>query len=225
MIIDVIVVLIIGLNILLGYKRGIVDMILNIVILFVSIFLSRFLHGYVVDFVSETPLYDSIFNWVMDSISLGDAIQVGADNVSEQIIESLPLPAMFINLLNIDTDFIIGNILDISAIEVAIGSAITDIIISIISIIILFIILIFGMRLLASSINFIAMLPVIRVVNKNLGAFLGAIFGFFVVWGILIIYNLVLVRYGNDFYDALYSSNIALWLHQRNFVLSLLGLS
>lgn len=219
---DIITILVIIANIFIGYRNGIVDMVLSIAAYIIAILFARLFHSYVASFLSATPIYDSILEWVADSISIGGTVQDITTDIQAQIIESIPLPPIFSGMINLENMIDISTVVDTATLELQIASSITDLLINIIAALLVFLLLVFGLRIIIASLNTIAMLPVIRVVNKNLGALVGAVRGFLIVWLLLIMFNLVLVRPSNIFEQWLYSSHITYWLSERNFILSVI---
>ncbi|MCL1995696.1 MAG: CvpA family protein [Defluviitaleaceae bacterium] len=222
---DIVTVLIIILNIAIGVKRGFINTVLGIAIFVLAVFFTRALHGHLAAFLVTTPLYDTVFEWVVQQLALediaGDVVHGAAADIQAQIVQNMPMAGLLVGLIDIEI-IQIGNFVNISAIEMQIGGMITDAIINIVSALILFFFFVFGFRIIASVINLIAMLPIIRGVNRNLGASLGAFMGIVTVWLLLIIFNLTMVRQGNIFEYHLYASTITLWLNERNFLFSLL---
>lgn len=222
---DIATVLIIVLNIALGFKRGFINMVLGIAIFVAAVFFARALHGHLAAFLATTPLYDSILNWVIQSMGLGDMaqdmVQGAAIDIQTQVVQNLPMAALLVGLIDIE-NIPMGNFIDISAVEIQIGSMAADAIINIISALALFFLFTFGFRIIASAINLVSMLPIIRGINKNLGASIGAFMGIVTVWVLLIIFNLTMVRPGNIFEYYLLSAPITLWLNERNFLFSVL---
>lgn len=218
MILDIVIVLIIVLNIYTGYKRGFVDMVLNIGIILIALLFSRFLYLSLAAFLMTTALYDNLVDWVIAYMNLSEvAGQVGADMQAE-VISRLPIPAFLLGPLE-GMNFNVN----VTVLEYTIGSGVAVVIINIISAVSIFLFVAFGLNILAKAIDIIAMLPVIRSINKSAGAVGGFIRAFVFVWLFLIIYNLVLARPGNFFMEQLHSSSLALWLHERNFILYILG--
>ena len=222
MILDVITALLILGNVAVGYKRGIIGMVLSIAIFFVAIFLARVLYEPVVAMVSATPLYTTVLNWVMSHINLGDAVGYATADIQAQVIDNLPIPPLIAGMLNLDELINVGSLVDVTSIELGIGYAITDIIISAISMVVLVLVIIFVLKIIAGSINLIAMLPGLRFFNKNLGAMAGGFQGVIIVWLLLIIYNFSVLTGNVIFYELLETSTVTQWLNDRNFIWGLL---
>ena len=228
---DIIVLAIIGINILVGLRKGFVATILSLVTFVLAILITSWLHPYAAAFMRTTPMHTGIVDWIDSHISIGDSVNellgATAHNIQYNVIEVLPLPEWFLDMINLEPIIAgieginVSGMVDFSGVERQISTHIGEFVTDILSGLILFLVVLFVLRLLAVIANIITYLPIIHSLNKTLGAVAGLVRGLIVVWILLIVYTLFLFNTDTMFYQWYYEANFAVWLNERNLILSL----
>ena len=226
---DIIIILIIVINMLVGYRKGFVATVLSLFIFVFAIILTRAFTPAFTEFLKTTPLYDMIVRWTADSISLGDGVNqmvtTAITNVQTEVIGRFNMPEWLMGFLNLDkiaSSVDVGAVVDLKAIELMIATQITDFIIQMLSGIVLFFIFYIGLKVVAISINLITLLPIIHTLNKTVGTVAGLIRGVIIVWVLLIVFMLLFLRPDTVFAELYETSYLAIWLNERNILLSML---
>ena len=179
---DIIVALILIFCIYCSAKKGFLgssykffSIILTLILMFMfQTTISDWLRSTDVGKYIETTIYDSL---IKKSEDTNTSEEITDDK--ENIFTSLGLPKIYDNLLKDEIDSI-NNTKDNIVKNVA--TALTDSLINIVSIIILYILIRFLLFLLYKITNFIFRLPILKSLNKLLGAVVGLIQGLFVVY-------------------------------------------
>jgi len=209
----------------MGIRRGFIKTVLGfldfvLAIILTNIFyppFSRFLRG--ID-----SLYDAVRDTVSSTLGLDELItgSIGAaGNAANDAINTLPLPQALL-------DYIIANNnpevhLAVAATDLSdfVAGFIASIVINVMAAVILFALIYVGLIIATKVLNIIAMLPVIKSLNKLLGGALGAIWGLIMVWVVLGVGVIFFsINTGFAMTEALENSFIARLFHESNFVLN-----
>lgn len=212
-----------------GLFRGFIMSVYRLLAFFFCIYVSMKLTPVLSAIVEKTPVYDAIKNAVVKSLntwgaevfsSKAAAIQ-GSAGV-EALLGSYPLPdylkkSVMGNLPSV------SELINLDGITNAIGSEVTKIIISILSLIILYIVLRIITALIGILVKGISKLPVFKQVDRIGGLVLGVLQGvvaIYIVLAVLVLFNTNPAFAG--IFDGLKSSLFAGILYENNIIINLL---
>ena len=226
---DLLLIFIIGMNMLMGYRKGFVATILSLLTFVLAIVITRMFQPAFTEFLMTTPLYDGMVNFTKQYLSIGDgvntAINSASANFQAEVMERFMMPEWVANLINLEAltkNINVGAMIDFGTIETMIAVQITNYFIGIISFVGLFFISFFVLRIIAVSLNLITILPIIHSLNKTVGTLAGLLRGVIICWIILMVYMVLFMRVDTVFYEWYYGSTVALWLGERNVLLSMI---
>ena len=208
-VIDLVLIIILAINIFLGYKKGLVNVIFNLcaflVAMLITIILYRPIAGIV---INNTKLYDNIRQTVLDKGILEKKDDVSQD--SSDINKYIQ-----IHTYNALTD-VQSNSIEAVADSIAINTV--NIIVSISLFVVVRILLVFAKTFAGA----LAELPIIKQFNKLGGVLYGAIVGLVLIYIILtIMFFVVSINGSYDITNAIDSSIITKYLYQNNIILNI----
>ena len=208
-VIDLVLIIILAINIFLGYKKGLVNVIFNLcaflVAMLITIILYRPIAGIV---INNTKLYDNIRQTVLDKGILEKKDDVSQD--SSDINKYIQ-----IHTYNALTD-VQSNSIEAVADSIAINTV--NIIVSISLFVVVRILLVFAKTFAGA----LAELPIIKQFNKLGGVLYGAIVGVVLIYIILtIMFFVVSINGSYDITNAIDSSIITKYLYQNNIILNI----
>ena len=210
-IIDIIIILVIGLSIFLGYKKGLLRSLYSVGGYFISIFLGFILREPITDILNKTSLPAKISEAVEKKI-------IAYNGGNSEIQEGLKLPPAFDNILT----KLKGSAL--SDYKADMVKQITSVIVSIIAIIIIIIIVLIISLALKKVILAARKLPIIKQVDALGGMALG------LLQGVIILSLAFLVLYmfsSSDKLQGLISlvdkSKLAIFFFKKNILLILIS--
>lgn len=193
MILDIIIIGIIALMTIIGYKRGIVKSLYGLIILAAAGFLAYLCGKLLAEFIYDNYILSSITDSVNESF---ESSKVNSSAVSANIFDSMPdfianlLSGFGITQKGFSTTLNSASDFSQNAVLVAVEKVIKPIIISAISVfmtIILFILFILLFKLLGRYFLKLFEAPVIRSINALLGGVLGLCEGVLIVLLVIII--------------------------------------
>ncbi len=174
-IVGILIVAVIMLFLIRGWKNGLIKSVFDLFSFFIVGILTWLLYPVVSDFLIKTKLYETINNWMVESLNNNDFL-------------SSTLPDFFVNLPEFMKESVISSSESaISSSIVSIANALTVLAINVISIIALFIvlsILAFFVKKLGSFINKII---IVGAINRILGAFFGFVQGLFICYIVIML--------------------------------------
>lgn len=220
MVVDGIIILAFVACIFDGYKRGFVKMLLSLVAVSISMLLANVLSGPVAQWANEAFVAESVSGYVdnyidgvleKNGISSDELALEYLDGAQEQIIEALPEEVTAVlESYDISVDEIFEGISAEDTLKTA-SKKITDkiqdsVVIPVLEIIAFLLVYIICSLILSIIINVISTmfkLPVIKDVNRSLGAALGTIKGLIVI-GVISVFAVFAAGFfpGNEFADA-----------------------
>lgn len=207
-IIDIIIIVIIALCILEGYKRGLVGMAFSIISFFVALIIAFILFNPVATFIIDnTELDENIKNAIIDNFVEETGQTQEAENMSDAVTNYID------NSLN--------EIKNIGVISVA--HNIATITIKALSFIGVFIIAKLILIFFRKFADLIAKLPLIKQVNKGGGIIVGLIKALIIIYLILAILSLIMPLFAESaLYGALNKAIIGGMMYNNNLLLNLI---
>ena len=189
---DFLVILTMGLCIIIGAWRGFVRTVLSFGSFVLAVFLTNMLYPHVGRFLRGIDgLFDTLTVSIRSAMGLDAAIYAESRAAQIEIINALPLPEAFRQILIENNNPIIYSALGVVGFGDFIASFLAGIVINIISMVIVFVLIFVGLIVLSRALNLITKLPVLRSLNKFLGGALGAVWGLILTWlvlGVVVIY-------------------------------------
>lgn len=215
---DVIVILIVLIFGLLGYKKGFIKTAFGMASFFVAIVLAFSLYKPVVYTITmNTEIDEWIYNTIAGKVEEKDSVNVENKSDNTSISEAIKnLPENMKEQLGLDE---IKN-----QAKVAIAERVTEIALNIIAFISVYIIARVLLAILCFVLDKLMLLPVLKQLNEILGLIIGLLRG---VFGIFIVFSVI--TFLSSVFDMevlnLYISNslIAKFLYENNFIIYLLS--
>ena len=226
-ILDLLVIGLIALCITIGAWRGFVRTVLGFANFIIAIILTNMLYPYMGRFLRGIDgFYGALTLTIRDTMGLDAAIyeaavEAGGRAAESQFINDMPLPGFLREVLLENNNTIIRAAIGATNFTEYVAGFLAGIVINIISMVIVFILIYTGLMLLTGMLNILTKLPVIRTLNKLLGAAIGAIWGLLLTWlvlGVVVIY--FSANSGADVAQMLEESVIAGPLNEWNFALN-----
>jgi uncharacterized membrane protein required for colicin V production len=218
---DFIVLVIIGLCVLGGYRRGFILTVYGLVSFFLCIIFTMRLYPYMSRFLAQTALYEHIKEMVINSMGLQPFIQENAALQAADLINNLPLPAVFKEMLLTYNTPDMYTLLNVTRLEDYIGGFFANIAINIISMVLVFVLVWLLLRIIGGLLNIIGHLPIINTLNRIGGLAAGFVLGLFLVWlGLTLMSFLFATPANPQVYALLENSWISQWLYENNFMLN-----
>jgi uncharacterized membrane protein required for colicin V production len=208
-ILDLIVLAIVILSIILGYKRGLISVVFN-------------LCAFVVSLIITVILYTPISNWVINNTEFDENIKNSI--IENGMIEKQETEENDGSLNTYIQKYVQDGITDTAnnAIEQTAG-IVAEKVVAIIVAIGLFIVVRIAMILLKFVIGGIANLPIIKQFDKLGGTIYGVIVGFFLVYVLLaVLFFIVSVNNNETILNAINSSIISKILYANNIILNII---
>ena len=197
-ILDVGVVVIIALSVLLGYRKGFVNLAISLIALVLSILVTA-------------VLYNPITNLVINTTSIDETLE---NHIYEKVIQKMENgDSKQVNYLGITAEQTQEGMLPIAARELSIN------IIRFAVFLILFIGLKIAVRCISALANLIAKIPLIKQFNAFGGILYGLIRGFVIVFvGLMIIQFVTNIEPNNKAYQYIEKSYITKPLYDNNII-------
>lgn len=238
-ILTIIVLVLLALFMLRGYRKGFVKSLASVVSLLVSVVLVSFATPYVTGFLeTQTPVYSYVLEKCTETFSIEKA---GSENVNtqaeekqtagssqlvslqEQMIDAMPIPEILKNMLKENNTPEKYGELAVHSFNEYVPRFMAELIMNIISFVVTWILVISFIRLAIMTLDIIAGLPVIRGINQILGLGLGFIQGLVIVWiGLLIITIFSNTDGGRQLMNMISESVILRKMYDTNLLLDIL---
>lgn len=194
-----IVLVVMAIYILRGYRRGFIKSLASMASLIISVILVNFATPYVTEFLkSQTPVYDYILEkseetFVIPQIDeradqqksedkTDEESETKQNSVDDRIIDQLPLPDALKNVIKESNTPEYYSALAAKSISDFVPKYMANLILNILSFVITFILVMSFIWLAVMTLNIIASLPVLSGINRILGLVLGFLQGLIIVW-------------------------------------------
>ena len=200
-ILDVIVLFIIGLCIVNGYKNGLLYTLYRFISFFAALVLAWFLFPVVSHMLRATPLHDVFSRMVSNAFDLENRAAVY--NTTD-LINSMPLPEAFKNMLHTNVDLTTHA----QSADAIVSSLIASVIINAISIILIFLLVSFGFSFLGGVVNLIGRFPIIKRLNRAGGIILGFLVGGVLSWLALALFIMIVAFAASENLSNLVESSL-----------------
>lgn len=216
MILDIIIIAIVAVCVISGYKKGLIGVAFHLVSFIIAILVALLLQGPISNFIiKNTQVDENIESIIIKNLDEGRLKNVGEDQIT---VEQENMPKIITKYIDEAIKENVNNaknsVEDIFAEKIAIA------IINVATIIILFVLVRVLLIIVNKVCNIIAKLPILSQFNKTGGILYGAIEGLFIVYVILalcvilapILQNMELLGYINTSHigKLMYNNNILL---------------
>lgn len=217
-ILSVIILLVILLFIVRGYRKGFVQMIASMTTLILSLFLVSIATPYISNALKEhTPVYEMIEE------KCEELVARGTDQVSTKVeqvkwIENLKVPSFLQEMMKENNNTVSYEKMNVETFGQYISHFLATMILSVISYIVTFIVVMILLKIVVGALGLLTHLPVIHSMNRILGAVMGFLQSLILIWLFLLVVTLFgstewgsyIMRLINDssVLTALYDANI-----------------
>ncbi|MCL1883032.1 MAG: CvpA family protein [Defluviitaleaceae bacterium] len=211
---DLIVIVLIALCALSGFRRGLIRTVYGLVSFFIAWIIASAIYPYVARILRGTVLFDIIRDGIKTGLNLEMFVNEHSMARQAELIEAIPIPLpeqLRERLLNIEPD--ISGLLRVDAIEDYISTFFTNVAINGIAIIAVFIIVIIILSILGSVLDIVGKLPVINTLNNFGGLAVGILLGAGISWVSIIALSTFFTTSANPaMLEILDGSYIARWV-------------
>ena len=223
MILLCVVIVVMGIGALIGYKQGLIKIIASLVAATLIVSLVGAVSPYISKWIQEgTPLKDNIQQKVAGVLLPGET-EESEEPVREQqisILENAQLPSMFRQGLLENNNHEVYAMLGVETFSEYIGSYITKIIADALAFLLSFIVVTIGVLVLIKALGLIDKLPLIGGMNRVAGGVLGGTMGIGVIW---ILFLVITIFYDTEFgragFEQIEESRILTYLYEGNIFL------
>lgn len=166
-----------------SYRRGFVRSALSMTLFIITIILVNFINPIVTEFImEETPIYENIKSTCVEIYTPQNHNEIASTGSDEDIINSYPIADILKEKIIKDNKPENYQLFDVNAVQEYVAAYIAKTIISSASYIISFILVSIILRVLMTALNILTRLPVLKEINKTVGAVLGLAEGLIIVW-------------------------------------------
>ena len=229
----IVIIAIIIITGVIGYYKGLIKTILSMATIVLSIMLTSVVAPKVSEILCENEtVYESVYDALSENLDLSEVTEALATQAGEkldeaaqaEILEKVGMPPVIKEII-IDS----GNLErfaneNADKFEGYLYSLLTDLIINASSYVIVFIITSIVLAVVASVLNIISKLPMLKSLNRMAGAMLGVVEGFIIVW---LFFILVSVLPGNEFMekcnDDIQDNVVLTYLYDNNIIMNVVS--
>ncbi len=217
-----IVLVIMAICILRGYRRGFIKSLASMVSLIIAIVLVNLATPYVTEFLkSQTPVYDYILEKCEKTFAVTQTEEKPKQD--DTVIDQLPLPDVLKNVIKESNTPEYYSALAAKSISDFVPKYMASLILNIVSFVVTFILVMSFIWLAVTTLNIIAALPVLSGINRVLGLALGFLQGLIIVWiSFLIITIFSSSDIGKQLMAMIVESPILSGLYESNLLLDFL---
>lgn len=242
------VILILALNIVLGYSQGFVKAAYSLVSWILVLVLTTFLTPIATDWVmNSTPVPAKVEEYVYEQIEKGveekqqEVLEHVEGQLSEQVLlgteqlegleqYGIQLPdAIMEKLEEVQSELVQGESLEsitdssVSPVYKNLASTISAVVIKGVVSVVIMILSVIIVYVVGAMLDIVSKLPVLNEANKTLGILAGAVKGFVLIWVLFAVLSFFgVTETGRILISCVYENSILTWLYENNPLLSLL---
>ncbi len=219
-------------SMIIGYMKGFIRIVISLIATIVTLVVVGMFSGTVADMIIEYTALDEAIETKFVTMIFGDDIYLAdyeddSDSLTltQQIalIESAELPEFLKDATIENNNSEIYEQLGVSTFSEYIGTYLSSWVINVLSFIVTFLITWVIIRVIVFSLDVIANLPVLRGVNRVIGAILGLEFSFVIVWLFFLMLSVIYsTEIGQQCYVWIEESMILTLLYDNNPIIGLL---
>lgn len=219
-IMDLIVILIIAVPAIIGYRKGFIYACIGFLPVVVSFFGVKIISPVCSKFLRKTALFDFFKENVYEGLNLGSLLGEKTEQSQTVLIDQMNIPDFLKSALLENNNSVVYSLFQTEKLQDYIASYFANICLNIISIVFVAVVLYIIMKLFLGALNIVSKLPIISTVNRICGLAIGGAKGIFVVWFVGII---LMFFYYNEafqqFFILLEKSHITMFLYHHNLLL------
>ena len=219
-IMDLIVILIIAVPAIIGYRKGFIYACIGFLPVVVSFFGVKIISPVCSKFLRKTALFDFFKENVYEGLNLGSLLGEKTEQSQTVLIDQMNIPDFLKSALLENNNSVVHSLFQTEKLQDYIASYFANICLNIISIVFVAVVLYIIMKLFLGALNIVSKLPIISTVNRICGLAIGGAKGIFVVWFVGII---LMFFYYNEafqqFFILLEKSHITMFLYHHNLLL------
>jgi len=211
---DIVILAVIALCAIVGYRKGLIRTIYRLVAIFVAIFVARQLYPYVARALRQTMLLPQIRDAIANILNLESLFSNHASARGAEVIDALPIPAFLQYMLHTNNTPSMFEVLQVATVEEYISGFFANIVINGISILLVFALTMIALAVIGYILDIVSKLPVIRTLNNFGGLVFGVIISGVIIWLGLVIAAVLFATGANPTVFALLEGS---WIAQRLF--------
>lgn len=219
-IMDLIVILIIAVPAIIGYRKGFIYACIGFLPVVVSFFGVKIISPICSKFLRKTALFDFFKENVYEGLNLGSLLGEKTEQSQTVLIDQMNIPDFLKSALLENNNSVVHSLFQTEKLQDYIASYFANICLNIISIVFVAVVLYIIMKLFLGALNIVSKLPIISTVNRICGLAIGGAKGIFVVWFVGII---LMFFYYNEafqqFFILLEKSHVTMFLYHHNLLL------
>ena len=217
-IMDFIVILIIAIPAIMGYRKGFIYACIGFLPVLVSFFGAKMISPVCSKFLRKTALFDFFKKNVYEG--LGSLLGEKAEQSQTALIDQMNMPDFLKSALLENNNSVIHSLFQTEKLQDYIASYFANICLNVISVVLAAVTLYIIMKLFLGALNIVSKLPVISTVNRMCGLAIGGAKGILIVWFVGIV--LVFFYYNEvfqQFFTLLEKSYVTAFLYHHNLLL------
>ena len=219
-IMDFIVILIIAIPAIMGYRKGFIYACIGFLPVLVSFFGAKMISPVCSKFLRKTALFDFFKKNVYEGLNLGSLLGEKAEQSQAALIDQMNMPDFLKSALLENNNSVIHSLFQTEKLQDYIASYFANICLNVISVVLAAVTLYIIMKLFLGALNIVSKLPVISTVNRMCGLAIGGAKGILIVWFVGIV--LVFFYYNEvfqQFFTLLEKSYVTAFLYHHNLLL------
>ncbi len=220
---DFIVLLIVVVPAIQGYRKGFVYACLGFLPVVVSFFGAKILSPIFSKWLRATGLFDFFQKSVYQGLnlsSLWEELGEKAEQSQTNIINEMKIPDFLKSALLENNNSVVHSLFETEQLQDYIASYIANICLNVISVVVVTVALYIIMKLFLKALNIVAEIPIISTVNRMCGLAIGGAKGIFVVWFVGIVMTFFYYHeIFQQFFLLLEKSHLAAFLYHNNLLL------
>lgn len=208
-----------------GYKVGIIKKVVQCLSMLISIILSLFCFSYVAKTIrNHTGVEQLMQEKIAEVVEEQVEENLDGKGTQREAIEGLKLPDSIKDALIANNNEEVYEALGIEKFTEYLSSYLANMIINALAFIMTFVIVFTLMKLLIAIADIASHLPVIRGLNKILGATLGAIQGILTVWIFFAVITMAIgTEFGMKVYEQILEQPVLNYLYEHNIILDMIS--
>ena len=189
-IMDFIVILIIAIPAIMGYRKGFIYACIGFLPVLVSFFGAKMISPVCSKFLRKTALFDFFKKNVYEGLNLGSLLGEKAEQSQTALIDQMNMPDFLKSALLENNNSVIHSLFQTEKLQDYIASYFANICLNVISVVLAAVTLYIIMKLFLGALNIVSKLPVISTVNRMCGLAIGGAKGILIVWfvGIVLVF-------------------------------------
>lgn len=208
-----------------GYKVGLMRKVVQCVSVLLAVILSMVCFPYVAKTIRNVTGVEQLVQEKIETV-IEEQVEKGIEGKGDQrkAIEDLKLPDSIKDALIANNNKEVYETLGIEQFTEYISSYLANMIINALAYLVTYVIVFTLMKLLVVVVDIASYLPVIRGINRLLGALLGAIQGLLTIWIFFAVITMTIAsEFGMKLYEQILEQPVLLYLYEHNIILDVIA--